>query len=261
MRKILTITALLLSSLGFTFAQDDSFKPIFNGKDLTGWDGNPELWSVKDGVIVGKTTGPEQLKYNQFLIWRGGQVKNFELKVQAKVTGNNSGIQYRSKEMPDIGKWSIGGYQCDMHPNPPYNSMIYHERGRGILVKNGQSIVTDPKGGQWLVAERDPVAVDPAEWHEYTIIAKGNHITHKIDGKTTIELIDHDLENRSLSGLLAIQVHRGPAMEVQIKSVQLKTLPDGGVTPFAKANVPSDAQMIEKKKPAGKAKKQSRTKS
>ena len=94
----------------------EGFRPLFNGKDLSGWDGNPELWSVEDGCITGKTTGPEQLTYNQFLIWRGGVVKNFELRAKMKQAGNNSGIQYRSREFPEIGKWSIGGYQCDVHP-------------------------------------------------------------------------------------------------------------------------------------------------
>ena len=243
----LAIVILLLG--GFVTARVSAYESLFNGKNLDGWDGNPELWSVEDGVIVGRTKGKDHLKYNEFLIWRGGQVKNFELKVVAKVTGNNSGIQYRSKELPQIGKWVVGGYQCDMHPNPPYNAMIYEEKGRGILVKNGQSIVTDQKSGKWLVAERDPVTIDPSEWHEYTIIAKGNHITQKIDGKTTIEFVDHDLEKRSLEGLVAIQVHRGPAMEVQIRSVELKHLPDGGVTPFSDADVPPDAQRVGMSQP------------
>ena len=158
------------------------FKSLFNGKDLTGWDGNPELWSVEDGVITGRTNGPEHLDYNQFLIWRGGELKNFELKAKLRTEGNNSGIQYRSKELPENGKWSVGGYQCDVHPKPENNAMIYHERGRGIVVQYGQSVVADPAGDRWVVAERDPVAVDVAEWHEYKIVAKGNHISQYIDG-------------------------------------------------------------------------------
>ncbi len=227
------------------------FESLFNGNDLTGWDGNPELWSVENGVITGKTKGPEHLSYNQFLIWRGGEVKNFEFRAQIRVTGNNnSGIQYRSAELPDVGKWVIGGYQCDIHSNAPYNAMIYHERGRGIVVKNGQSVTADPEGVKWIVAERDPVAVDISQWHEYRIVAKGNHIQHFIDGKLTIEFADYDEKSRAMSGLLAFQVHKGPAMTVQIKEVRLKRLPDGGVTSFAKANVPSDAQEMGKPKAA-----------
>jgi putative heme-binding domain-containing protein len=245
--------AVFLTSLP-SFAED-GFVDLFNGKDLTGWDGNPELWSVEDGAITGKTKGPDHLAYNQFLIWRGGTVKNFELRVKVKVTGeNNSGIQYRSKELPENGKWSIGGYQCDVHPAAPNNAMVYHERGRGIVAQNGQTVVVDPQAKKWLTGDRDPVAVDIAEWNEYTIIAKGNHLVHQINGKLAMELHDFDEGGRALEGLLAFQVHRGPAMTVQIKDVRLKALPDGGVTPFAKADLPNDAQEIMPPAPKGGAK-------
>ncbi|MBB5032570.1 family 16 glycoside hydrolase [Prosthecobacter vanneervenii] len=245
---------LLLAALGSASAQE-GFKPLFNGKDLTGWDGNPELWSVEDGCITGKTTGPEQLTYNQFLIWRGGKVKNFELHAKIKESGNNTGIQYRSKELPENGKWSIGGYQCDIHPAHPNNAMVYEERGRGIIVQNGQGVVIDPEGKRWLASEHEPVKVDIAEWHEYTVIAQGNHLIHKIDGKVTIDLLDFEESKRALEGLIAFQIHRGPAMRVQIKDVMLKELPDGGVISFEKSAIPSDAQIIEAKAPAkGKGK-------
>jgi putative heme-binding domain-containing protein len=247
---------LLLSLLFASFASaQDGFKPLFNGKDLTGWDGNPELWSVEDGCITGKTTGPEQLAYNQFLIWRGGKVKNFELHAKIKETGNNTGIQYRSKELPENGKWSIGGYQCDIHPATANNAMVYEERGRGIIVQNGQGVVIDPAGKRWLASEHEPVKVDIAQWHEYTVIAQGNHLIHKIDGQVTIDLLDFEESKRAFEGLLAFQIHRGPAMNVQIKDVMLKELPDGGVISFEKSAIPSDAQIIEAKAPAkGKGK-------
>jgi putative heme-binding domain-containing protein len=253
MNRLTLLASLLLVTAA---PAEEGFTSLFNGKDLSGWDGNPELWKVENGEIVGTTTGPEQLAYNQFLIWRGGQVKNFELRVKAKVTGNNTGIQYRSRELPENGKWSIGGYQCDIHPTAANNAMVYEERGRGIVCQNGQSVVVDPQGSKWLVAERDPVAVDVAEWNEYTVIAKGNHLIHKLNGQVTIDLIDHHEKARALEGLLALQVHRGPAMKVQIQSVMLKHLPDGGMVSFEKSNIPNDAQKIEKPapNPKGKAK-------
>lgn len=241
--------------LALPVAAEEGFTDLFNGKDLTGWDGNPELWSVEDGAITGKTKGPDHLAYNQFLIWRGGVLKNFELRVKVKVTGdNNSGIQYRSKELPENGKWSIGGYQCDVHPAAPNNAMVYHERGRGIVAQNGQTVVVDPQAKKWLTGDRDLVAVNIGEWNEYTIIAKGNHLVHQINGKLATELHDYDEAGRALEGLLAFQVHRGPAMTVQIKDVRLKVLPDGGVTPFAKADLPNDAQEILPPAPKGKGK-------
>lgn len=252
--KLTTLFTLAFCAVASATAlAQDGFRPLFNGKDLSGWDGNPELWTVADGCITGRTTGPEQLAYNQFLVWRGGEVKNFELRLKARVTGNNTGIQYRSRELPEVGKWSVGGYQCDIHPAAPNNAMVYEERGRGIICQNGQSVVIDEQGGKWLVAERDAVAADVAQWNEYTIIAKGNHLIHKLNGKVTIDLVDHEPGRMALSGLLAFQVHRGPAMEVQIKEVMFKELPDGGEIPFAKTDIPNDAQRIEK--PAAPAKK------
>ena len=215
---------------------------------------------LADGCITGKTTGPEQLPYNQFIIWRGGVVKNFELHAKVKQAGNNSGIQYRSKELPAVGKWSASGYQCDIHPNTPFNSMVYEERGRGIVTQNGQSLVIDPQGAKWLVAKREPVKVDVAEWHDYTIIAQGNHLIHKLDGKLTIDLVDYDEKARAFEGILAFQIHRGPAMNVQIKDVLLKELPEGGVIPFKPSAIPSDATpLTEKKAPAAAAKPQIET--
>jgi hypothetical protein len=249
MKSLLFLSLLILSSA----SAQDGFKPLFNGMDLSGWDGNPELWKVENGEIVGHTTGPEQLAYNQFLIWRGGVVKNFELRAKVKQSGNNTGIQYRSSENADK-KWSVRGYQCDIHPNVPYRAMMYEEGGRGIVAQNGQSVTIDPAGVKWLVAEHDPVDADVAEWHEYSVTAQGNHLVHKIDGKVTMELTDHEAARRSLEGLLAFQIHRGPAMNVHIKDVMLKELPEGGVKPFENDPIPSDAQVIEAKAPKAKGK-------
>jgi len=251
-KQILTIIIYVLAfATAHAQSNADVFRPLFNGKDLAGWDGNPELWTVENGCITGKTTGPEQLKYNQFIIWRGGLVKNFELHAKVKQAGNNSGIQYRSKELPVFGKWSVGGYQCDIHPAAPNNAMVYEERARGIITQNGQSVVIDPHGEKWLVAVREPVKVDVAEWHDYTIIAQGNHLIHKLDGKLTIDLVDYNEKARALGGILAFQIHAGPAMSVQIKDVMLKELPEGGVIPFEQSAIPSDAKPLGKKVSAG----------
>ena len=250
--------ALILSAilLGSSAVAQDGFRPLFNGQDLTGWDGNPALWTVEDGCITGKTQGPESLTYNQFLIWRGGRLKNFELRAKIKQAGNNTGIQYRSKELPENGPWSVGGYQCDIHPSTPNNAMVYEERGRGIMTQNGQTVIVDPKGVRWQVAEHPPVKVDISEWHEYTIIAQGNRLIHKVDGEITIDLTDHEASLRSLEGLLAFQIHRGPAMTVQIKDVMIKDLPDGGELPFDSSHISSGARLLSigKKTAAGEAK-------
>lgn len=242
----------LCSALHSSFGEAAGFKSLFNGKDLSGWDGNPELWKVEEGCITGRTTGPEQLKYNQFLIWRGGVVKNFELRAKVRVSASNSGIQYRSREFPEAGKWSVGGYQCDIHSAAPNNAMVYGEKWGGVLVQNGQSVVIDPEGKKWLVGEREPVKVDIAQWHDYTIIAQGNHLVHQIDGKLAIDLVDYGAKTQLLEGILAFQLHRGPAMVLQVKEVLLKELPETPVAAFDQKLI-VNAKPVEKK-PAAKVK-------
>lgn len=244
-------------SLTANAADDAGFKPIFNGKNLDGWEGDPKLWSVQDGAITGVTTDAEPLAYNKFIIWRGGAVKNFELRATFRLFGkSNSGIQYRSKEAPDLGEYVVVGYQADIHPSPANNAMLYDEKGRGILANHGQKMFIGAKGEKMLAGSTGPVQeVNLEEWNELTIIARGNHIIHKLNGKTTIDLIDHDEKDRELEGILAFQVHRGPAMRAQFKNIRLKTLPEGGVLSMAEAPIPADAKNISKPARAPKAKK------
>ena len=131
----------------------EGFKAVFNGHDLSGWEGNPTFWSVEDGCLTGKADGT--LKFNRFLTWRGGTVRNFELRVKVKVSPTgNSGLQYRGTERPDLGESVVTGYQCDVVANrPDYNGMLYEERGRRILAHTGEKVVIDPKGQPWVVGQ------------------------------------------------------------------------------------------------------------
>jgi len=206
---------------------DVEFVSLFNGKNLDGWDGDPKLWKVENGIVVGTCEGPDQLDHNSFLIWRGGTVKNFELRATMRVVGdNNSGIQYRSRERKDIAPWVISGYQCDVHPAIEHTAMTYEEKGRGIFGLNGKNVLLDPDGARWLLSEHDPVDVDVSDWQEYTVIARGNHLIHQVAGKTTSELIDCHEEGRALEGLLAIQLHRGNPNQVEIREMKVKALDD-----------------------------------
>lgn len=240
----------IVASLSFAALAQE--RQLFNGKDLTDWEGNPESWSVQDGAITGTTTDEKRLPYNQFLIWRGGTVKNFELTAKIRQTGNNSGIQYRSKELKDVGPWSVGGYQCDVHPQTANNAMLYDERGRAIVAQNGQTVIIDRDGQKWVVKETEPVQADVSEWNEYTVIARGNHLIHKLNGKVTCDVIDHQESQRELEGILAIQIHQGPAMKVQVKDIVLKVLPEGGVLTTEQAPVPADAKKVAASAPKKK---------
>jgi hypothetical protein len=228
-----------------TEAGESGFVSLFNGDDLTGWAGDADLWRVEDGAITGELREGQSLPFNKFLIWRGGEPRNFELRMSFWQKGNNSGIQYRSRELADVGPFSVGGYQCDVHPNPPYNAQLYEERGRGIVALRGQKVVLAEDGSRWLIGTTGSVEQIPNdEWHEFSVIARGNHLIHKIDGELAMELFDHDTEWRTLEGILAIQLHGGPAMKVQVKDVWLKVLPDGGLLSPADSPLPPDAQKL-----------------
>lgn len=228
------------------FAQD-GFVPLFNGRDLTGWDGEPGLWQVEDGVIVG-TSEPGRPKTNSFLIWQG-TARDFELRATVRVVGdNNSGIQYRSRRLTEVTPWTIRGYQCDVHPVEVHTAMTYEERGRGIFGYNGVDVVMDPTGQRWQVGERPPVAADISQWNEFSVIARGNRLEHRINGRTTSVFIDHDERNRALAGLIAIQLHAGNVHKTYVKQILLKTLTEGPILPFNAAALPVGAKQIDKPK-------------
>ncbi len=206
---------------------EEGFRSLFNGQDLQGWDGDPKFWSVKDGAITGKTTAENPTKGNTFLIWREGEVDDFELRLSIKLTTHNTGIQYRSKE---VEKWVIAGYQADFESSGQYVGILYEEKGRGILANRGQKVRIKEDGKiEELGSVGDPAkileAVHMGDWNEYVVRAQGNHIIQSINGKVTCDVTDDDPKGRAFSGLLALQVHAGPPMEVQFKDIRLKRLP------------------------------------
>lgn len=209
-----------------TKPDSEGFVSLFDGKSLRGWEGDPQYWSVKDGAITGVTDGT--LKMNRFLTWTGSTIRNFELRVQVKVTpGGNSGIQYRGISRPDLGLDIVTGYQCDVVANvPEYNGMLYEERGRRILSHTGERVIIDAEGQPWVVGTMPVQQFAPDEWHEFCVLVEGNHHQHWIDGHQTADLYDFDAKGRSLEGVLAVQVHVGPPMTIQYRDFRIKHLPD-----------------------------------
>ncbi len=200
---------------------------LFNGKDLSGWDGNPALWSVKDGALVGRTTADAPLKNNEFLIWKGGDVNDFKLTLQYRIEGGNSGVQYRSKVL-DPAKWIVAGYQADIDSSPTYSGILYEERERGILAKRGERATIDRDGKATTESFGDAAelqkAVHAEDWNDYLIEVRGPRMKHTINGKLMSETIDRDKKNRDKSGVLALQIHAGPPMTVQFRKIQLEPL-------------------------------------
>ena len=221
--KLTTTLAALLALC--TFASADE-KQLFNGKDLTGWKGQPEFWSVKDGALTGQSTAENKVKENTFLIWQDGEVGDFELTLQYKIVGGNSGIQYRSKVVK--AEYSVvAGYQADFEAGKTYSGILYEEKGRGILATRGQKVVIkegNKKEVTGEVGKSDEIqaAIKNEDWNEYKIVAKGGSLQHFINGKLTVDVTDETAVGAK-TGVLAFQLHAGPPMTVQFKSIVLKT--------------------------------------
>ena len=219
-----------LTALAFTrvlHAADADFKPIFNGRDLTGWDGDARFWSVRDGILRGETTLGAMAMKNTFLVWRGGTVKDFQLRLKVRLRNGNSGVQYRSR---DLGKWVVAGYQAEIDNAAAKSGFLYEERGRKSLALVGEKVELDagakPRVTGQLADKKDLLArgyYKPQEWNDYLIVAKGDHLEHFLNGTKIIDVTDNDAKSRAPDGLLALQIHAGPPMLVEFKDILLQT--------------------------------------
>lgn len=235
------LASLTLSSISFADeaqkapAEPADMKTIFNGKDLTGWDGDSRLWSVKDGAIRGETTAEKKSRGNTFLIWKGGQTKDFDLRLSFKVSSvNNSGIQYRSKHITEgrvNNKWVVRGYQHEIRNSnklPNVAGFIYAEGGkRGRMCLVGEKAVwgEDGKkklGGTLIDAEAFSKLFKVDEWNDVIIIAKGRHIQHYMNGRLILDCTDNHPERALLDGILALQLHGGAPMWCEFKNIRIK---------------------------------------
>jgi hypothetical protein len=222
------ICTLFASILVVSSANAKDAKELFNGKDLTDWEGDARVWSVENGAIVGHTKDVP-LKNNTFLIWKDGKVADFKLTVEFKLEGGNSGIQYRSK-LIDPKEWIVGGYQADMDGVNQYTGIMYEERGRGILAKRGEKLTIDRDGKKESVSIGDPAelakVIHKDDWNTYEIEAVGPTLKHTINGTLMSETIDRDKEHRATSGILALQVHAHlpVPMTVSYRKIRLEEL-------------------------------------
>ena len=225
--------------------EDAGFVEIFDGKTLTGWEGDTTYWSVRDGNLVGEITPTTLLKTNSFIIWRGGTTHDFELKTEFRITeGGNSGINYRSEELADVPN-ALRGYQADIDGKNNYTGQNYEERGRTTLAYRGEQVIVstqdnpdDPeslraniKNNAWTrrevtgsLGDSDSLRtlIKSNDWNTCHIIAKGNRLQHFINGVLMSDVTDNDTINGKRTGLLGVQVHVGPPMIVEYRSIQLK---------------------------------------
>jgi hypothetical protein len=213
---------------------ETGFRPIFNGKNLDGWEGDPRYWRAEDGCLVGEVTPDNLLKSNTFIIWGGGEPGDFELKVDYRLTapawGGNSGINYRSAVVPDpvtpANRFAMRGYQADIDGKNVYTGQNYEEKGRLFLATRGEMT--------HVTGVRKPVVIsslgDPKElagfikpdWNSYHLIIRGNVLAHSLNGHLMSVVVDDDPVGRTMKGLIGVQVHVGGPMKIEYRGFRLK---------------------------------------
>ncbi len=217
-------------------AESPAMRSLFNGKDLTGWDGDPRLWSVHDGAIRGETTAENAAQGNTFLIWKDGATKDFELRLSFRCSAtNNSGIQYRSRHITTgnvRNNWVVRGYQHEIRNEtklPSVAGFIYDEGGkRGRICLVGEKATWGAEGKQVTASLIDQAGFERLfkldDWNEVVIIARGNHIQHFMNQQLILDFVDEDPELALREGVLALQLHAGSPMWVEFKDLRIKDL-------------------------------------
>ena len=215
------------------------FEAIFDGVSLQGWDGDPAFWKVEDGAIVGESTAQNPLKENTFLIWRGGEPRDFELKLQFRMNATNSGVQIRSAHVPPgtlmgdrkvEGRWVLKGYQADIDFENRWTGQLYEERGRGFLATRGLAVHV-PEGGRpraignlQQTPDELKAIIRTGDWNQLHLIARHNTIIQILNGAVTSLVVDDDTKNRAAGGLIGFQIHVGAPMRAEFRNIWLKTL-------------------------------------
>jgi Domain of Unknown Function (DUF1080) len=244
MRKLLLFRGLLSFAVLFAAAivsspagadapkpDADGFVTIFNGKDLTGWEGLEDFWTVKDGVISGHETKDKSKQ--TFLVWKGGKPSDFELHLKYKFAtpDGNSGIQFRSKVL-DPKTFRVGGYQADFDGKGGYDGSIYDEAGvaggRGTMSNRGERTVWDANNkrkNEKLGEDGNALKklLHVGDWNDLVLVVKGNHVTVSINGQLMTDLTD-DSPKALKEGVIALQCHAGFTMDIQFKDVKIKML-------------------------------------
>lgn len=245
------IAALLgLTTTLSVFAQaedgDKGFRSMFNGKDLTGWEGMPGAWRVDEGSITAESTPEKPCPQAHYLMWRGGKPGDFELRMDFRLqgAGGNSGIQFRSRELPN---WDTSGYQADMEYGDQWSGCLF-EHTRGGVAMRGEKVFIDKDGKKTL----SPLAIDAkvqklmdasraaggnlslsaallrqvkmGEWNSYTVIARGPDITLKINDVVMCQATDRQSGIAAKDGVIALQMHPGPPMKVQFRNLRIRLL-------------------------------------
>lgn len=216
--------------------ESPEMQSLFNGEDLTGWDGDPRLWSVRDGVIHGETTEDNRANGNTFLICQQTRTKDFQLRLSFRCSdANNSGIQYRSRHITDgnpRNRWVVRGYQHEIRNEenlPNVAGFIYDEGGkRGRICLVGEQAEWQAGEGKkvtdtLITADEFQELFKLDDWNDVVIVAEGNRVRHYLNGRLILDFTD-DPKLALRDGILALQLHAGAPMWVEFKDIRIKPL-------------------------------------
>jgi hypothetical protein len=238
-QQVLTLVATAAASTALVrcpaASVEAGFESLFDGKTLNGWE-SPDMsyWTVEESAITGRISREHPCAINQYLVWKGGDLADFELKLKSRIRGEgavNSGFQFRSRLLPDH---DIAGYQVDNNLETDWLVRLYDEFGRHTMAWRGQRTVFDERGeaARSDIAEaKGPAWFRLEEWHEYDLVCAGPRLTLKVDARLAAEVVDKDLRRQDFSGVLGLQLHSGGPSVVQFKDICLQTLkapPAGG---------------------------------
>ncbi|MCY3021631.1 MAG: DUF1080 domain-containing protein [Planctomycetota bacterium] len=232
-RTLLLSAFWLIAAVGFAGeAGAEGFVELFNGKDLTGWDGAPGWWYVEDGALTSQSTPEKPCKQCNYLIWKGGKPADFELLADFRLSAAaNSGVQIRSETRPN---WDTFGYQADMTGDGSLVGFVYHH-ARGLIAGRGQNVAIAKDGKKETKSIGDPAELlksfKKEDWNTYRIVCRGPEITLYVNGVMMCQFTDNDAKQAAASGIIALQMHPGPPMKVQFKNIRLKELKDANPKP------------------------------
>jgi len=205
------------------------FVPLFDGKSLAGWQGDPKVWSVEGGAVTGRSQEGSQVRENTFLTWKE-PLKDFELRLKFRLEGGNSGVYFRSVPRPagQAKGEALAGMQADFDSTGRWNGVIMEYTLREVLAERGQKVLIDEKGTRKVVGRTGDAAellkvFRDGEWNHYTVLAQGGKVVLTVNGRTMCELEDRD-PKRIKQGLLGLQVHVGPPMTVRFKDIYLREI-------------------------------------
>ncbi|MCO5052088.1 MAG: DUF1080 domain-containing protein [Verrucomicrobiae bacterium] len=241
LRRVILLLGL---TVGWSSWGQDGFVSIFNGRDLEGWDGKPGWWYVEDGAITAESTPEKPCTKHNYLIWRGGEPSDFELRFEFRIQGGNSGLQFRSREVED---WDMRGYQADIEAGTEWTGALFeHERG-GIAMR-GQSVIIAANGQKettsFATAAELFQHIHTDDWNQYRIVARGPEIQLFINGVKMSQAVDRQEGQAAARGLIGLQMHPGPPMKVQFRNLKLKEFTAADrATPPEKLTVPPGFQV------------------